>query len=73
MSSDAMTYALENGDGVADPRSYKTRLWEEWFAMSKKCKLKQRSKQRICSICKISEKPCVYKDCYIRFCQTIKP
>jgi len=72
MSSDAMTYALERGGGEADPRDYKTRLYDEWRESTKKCSLKMKSKQRICKLCKNTNKVCRYEDCFARFCQTIK-
>jgi hypothetical protein len=72
MSSDAMTHALENGEGSADPRNYKTRLWEEWFETTKNCKFKKRDKQRLCKICKVDNNICVYRTCFLRFTQTIR-
>jgi hypothetical protein len=72
MSSDAMTYALENGGGEADPRTYKVRLLDEWKITTKDCDVKKRDKSRLCNICKINNKICRYEDCFLRFCQTIK-
>ena len=72
MSSDAMTYALENGEGEPDPRSYKTRHFEEWILETENCKLKKRDKSRLCKICKPTNRRCCYEDCFIRFCQTVK-
>lgn len=72
MSSDAMTYALERGNGVADPRSYKTRIVDEWRLATKDCGGKKRDKSRICNICKYTDRVCKFETCFVRFCSSIK-
>lgn len=74
MSSDAMTYALENGSEI-EFKDYKTRLQDEWKQVTKRCRAKRRiydDEDVIYIMCKCTDDQCSYETCFARFCNTVK-
>jgi hypothetical protein len=72
MSSDSLSYALENNIDITF-RNFKQIQIEEWEKLTKNCKAKRfQLTNSVTAICKCTDLLCNYDDCFARFCQTVR-
>ena len=72
MSSDSLSYALENNIDITF-KNFREIQIEKWEKDTKNCKAKRFNlSNSVVAMCRCTELICNYEDCFARLCQTIR-